>query len=862
MTRLDVPLVPANAPQREAVLGLEDAHDAHACGSKAANLGRMLRAGLPVPPGIVLTEHARQAYAADVARAKCSAELRRVLAGHIVRLPGAGALAVRSSAAGEDSEAASYAGLLDSVLHVDRGGGALDAVARVWSSLHTARTRAYERSRGRALTAMGVILQAQIDAYCAGVLFTRSPETGREHEMLCEFCSGLADRLVAGEIDPARIAIDRDTLSARPPVQAGAPADAVLGPEQVETLAVAALACERLFDGPQDIEWVIDTGGKLWIVQSRPITARTTPQPRVFWSNANVNENFPAPISPLLYSIAAQGYEHYFRNLGVAFGLAPSRLARMAAHWPAIIGVHAGRMYYNLTAIHAILRAAPFGDHLATWFDEFTGAHDPDPAAARPGDAGRGRIAGAWELASICVHVAYCYARIGKRVAAFEQRIDDYARRTAPERLAARTPLELRELLREFMHIRLHEWNNAALADAAAMTCYGVLKTMVRRVAPSGANADALNHDLLKGLCGLKSAEPVEALWMLARSVRESPALTALFENSASERIEAALASDSRFAAFHRAFTAYVERYGFRCSGELMLTVPSFQERPRELIDILRAYARTGGATPEAKLQRQRVEREQATARIVDAAGRQRIVPWLPWPNRATLLAPLIAATQAAIGLRERARFQQALLYSRLRRLALRIGACLTARGFLARDTDVFLLTCEELDQLLAGRAMFPGETRRLVALRSEAHAAFDAMQPPDAFSAPAGTYPHSAAPAARGGAPVDGDLRGTSVCGGVTRGHARVLQTVAETHQLGDGDVLVTRQTDPGWAPAFVTISGLVLERGGMLSHGAILAREYGIPTIVGVAGATARIRSGDSVEVDADQGHVRVLA
>ncbi len=163
-------------------------------------------------------------------------------------------------------------------------------------------------------------------------------------------------------------------------------------------LARRALDIERAFGRPQDIEWTMDVDGRLWIVQSRPITvtgarraaaspaaqapdSTTSPRRTIYWSNANVNENFPQPITPLLYSIARRGYYHYFRNLARAFGLSRRRVAAMEHPLGHIIGVHGARMYYNLTSIHGILRSAPFGDLLATWFNQFVGSEDTDTPA-------------------------------------------------------------------------------------------------------------------------------------------------------------------------------------------------------------------------------------------------------------------------------------------------------------------------------------------------------------------------------------------------------------------------------------------------------------------------------------------------
>ena len=182
----------------------------------------------------------------------------------------------------------------------------------------------------------------------------------------------------------------------------------------------------------------------------------------------------------------------------------------------------------------------------------------------------------------------------------------------------------------------------------------------------------------------------------------------------------------------------------------------------------------------------------------------------------------------------------------------------LVRRETIVERDDVFFLTVSELMELTAGGAMFPRATRSLVATRRAEHARLSATSPPDAFTLPEGEYLDAESEQPRAAGRADGQLRGTSACGGRVTGRATVLRDVTEAGRLERGDVLVTKQTDPGWGPVFFLISGLVIERGGMLSHGAIIAREFGIPCVVGVKEATRRIRSGSTITVDGDRGEV----
>ncbi len=289
---------------------------------------------------------------------------------------------------------------------------------------------------------------------------------------------------------------------------------------------------------------------------------------------------------------------------------------------------------------------------------------------------------------------------------------------------------------------------------------------------------------------------------------------------------------------------------------------PSFQEEPDRVIELLKAYVALDGDSPANHLRTQESERLRETARVHAALG--------PRVHKRLALSLLLRWTQKSITLRERARLKQALLYSRLRRLALAIGRRLTDDGRLERADDIFFLRADEIDALLSGSAMFPDHVRPLVALRRQAHADVARLSPPDSMTLAAGEYVTGLARAAgpsrtpspepRAPSPQPSNLPGLGVCGGTATSRAAVLTDVSQAHLIQPGDVLVTRQTDPGWAAVFPLISGLVMERGGMLSHGSIIAREFGIPSVVGVANATSLIPHGSLVHVDGGRGTVRI--
>ena len=867
-------------------------------GGKARNLARLAALGLAVPPAVVVTDAGLRAFldagdlhdpiamlcdelsgkshttvraaaetiAALFLDATLPADLRTALDARVSSLL-PGPFIVRSSAIGEDSSAASFAGQLDSIADVVPGGNLHRAIVRVWASRWSARALAYELARGVRLRGMGVIVQRQIASRVSGVLFTTSPHDDRS--MLIEYCRGMGEALVSGHENPWRVTVRRDDFTIAPHAQSDRHADDnPLGDARIVELARAAARIEAAFEFPQDIEWTIDEDGQLWFLQSRPITTSGRKATAVRWSNANVNENFPQPITPLLYSIASAGYSHYFRNLGRAFGISRRRLGRLEQPLRHIIGVHGARMYYNLSGIHAVLRSAPAGDLLAASFNQFVGSEHTDTPPASAFGRTQQLASQAIEIGAIVARTTWQYARLTRRVERFERRVAAFANRTRPDRLRDRPLPDLLDDFCAFLDIRCHRWNDAALADAGSMLCYGLLQRLLARAFPE-ADAGALHNSLLKALPDLVSSKPALELWTLAQRVRTDPALSDVFATSSPVNVVGSIRRDDRFSEFRKEFDRFLDDWGFRCSGELMLTVPSFQERPEAVVDLIKAYLEA--PSPTIALREQAEARLQATSQIAKAIRHRHVTRFLPRVLQPLVFRLMLAGTQKSILLRERARLKQALLYSRLRRIALEMGSRLADGGRIDRADDLFFLTADEIDALVSGTAMFPHHVRPLVSLRRQAHGEMSALDPPDSLTLGPGEYyrgadertPDGTWQMADGQAPTLSSpaLHGLGACGGSTTGRAAVLNDVTESHRLTSGAVLVTRQTDPGWGPIFPLVSGLVIERGGMLSHGAIIAREFGIPSVVGVKDATRMIPDGSRIRVDGDRGIVRIV-
>ncbi|NNJ79508.1 MAG: hypothetical protein HKP19_09630 [Xanthomonadales bacterium] len=738
---------------------------------------------------------------------------------------------VRSSAVGEDSGTASFAGQLDSVLNVNSFDAMQAAVLRCWASYWSERALVYRISQGVPLRSMGVIIQTMIEPLQGGVLFTRAPDD--TETLRIEYVEGHPETLVNGTQTPQSVVLPRNAPDH----------------ERFGQLAAQALALEQSYGAPQDIEWLIDRSETLWFVQCRPITVSPKARQSVVWSNVNINENYPEPVSPLLYSIAREAYENYFSNIGRAFGFSEAALDDLRSWLRYSVGVHGARLYYNLSSIHHCINAAPFGAYLSAAFDNFVGVDDEGRTGKKTRVDATARAASQLQLTWAVLSAARSLSTLPWRVERFEARARAYSCDAGAKALMDSTPLELLGLYRRFIDIRFRGWTDASLADVAAALSYAALKSFLHHRLGAEA-AQTLPPTLLLAIPNVVSAGAVNSLWELSRTARDSPVLCRELRAAASaedwEMLYSALCNGA-FPEFHEDFIRHIEHWGFRVSGELMLHIPCYQEEPATLLPVVAGFIDIDGPSPEASTGLQAERRDTAMADLCKRLGR----------CRALQLRLALLTAQRSICYRERVRLMQALIYRRFRGVLLSMGRGLVRQGRLNRPDDLFFLEWSEIDAWLSGNYMLPATIPGLVALRRREHLAQSARAVPDTIQLPPGEYLKSdtQTPVVQ---QAVGELRGVGVSGGRIRARARVMAGLGESAQFQKGEILVARQTDPGWASLFFLASGLIMERGGMLSHGAIVAREFGIPAVIAVPHAADLLKTGDLLLVDGDQGRV----
>jgi len=738
------------------------------------------------------------------------------------------AWAVRSSAVSEDHATTSYAGVYESFLEIpDEELGAY--IRACWASWWSERAVAYRRHVGDtdATPRMAVVLQHMVPARCAGVTFTAEPLHGDRTRMVINAAPGLGVAVVSGIVQPEQYTLaktpDLHLLESRLLHPNGPP---LLPPEVVLQLGALCQHLETFCGSPQDIEWAWDDT-VCWIVQSRPITTlgdATLNGTEDVWGNANLKDVIPGLVSPFTWSLMQPQLEGAMRQQYVRAGyLVPPERPLLRRFW--------GRPYFNISLFNEAgyalygttpeLQAAQLGGMV--------------PPGARPPASPALRQRLRW-LRNILrfVRIANRAARVVPTQFAMVQQRWREERQSLPylSRAALLEKLEHHaDVTQPFLELHLHlSW--------AMSGNFSALRDMVARAVPQTTPA-SLAAELVTGIGDVSSAEHSYRLWELSRLARQSPQVMAFLAQGTWDTWQQELAGT----AFAEAWQEFLETFGHRALYEVEMANPRWRERPDYLFEVLATYASLPQARAPFDPEEQARRRQAAEHEVC-----RRLTPWRrPW-FRATL-----RRTQAFSRLRENSKSHLVQLIDIGRLMALRAAHFLMQGGLLADAEAIFYLRIEEVRTALRGA--MPVETvRRLIAQRRLERQRDAARRLPDLFVGERPLYAESL--------PTQGTvLTGLPSSPGRVMGIARVLYSPQEGARLQPGEILVAPSTDPGWTPLFLLASGLVMETGGYLSHGAIVAREYGIPAVLNIPLATQRIPDGSSILLDGAQGVVHLL-
>jgi phosphohistidine swiveling domain-containing protein len=889
--------------------GVEAPPDAR-LGGKAVNLARLEAMGLPVPPWYAITTGAFESALGDlrgriVSRldgaeelGRASAEIRSwilaldlppglaeaIAAAHASRIGDDAFVAVRSSAAGEDAAGESFAGLHDSFLFVRGRREILESIRKVWASAYNERALAYRRAKGISLDgiAVAVVVQRMVEARTSGVLFTANPNTGSVHEVVISSLWGAGEGLVSAGFDADTYVVDKETLEVaetlapkteqlildreagggliRVPVPGDLQERSSLSREETLSLARLGIAVERHYRRPQDLEFAVDAEGRSFLLQARPVTTVEEIGPAggngLIWDNSNIIESYSGVTSPMTFSFIRRAYSIVYHCFAEVMGIDARTVRANQEVFENMLGLFRGQVYYNLFNWYRLVRLFPGFNYNKSFMESMMGVSEPARPDAGPPAPASGLQRYTVELPALLRLVgrsARNFFHIRRIVEDFQSHFRAQYERWSAMDFRSMPPHELAALYREMEEKLLWEWKAPIINDFFVMIFYGTLKKLC--VSWCGDDSGSLQNDLICGEGGIESTEPTKMLLALAAQARREPELRRLLLERPPEDLAREVPGDPRFAELAAGIRRYLDLYGFRCVNELKLEEHSLKDRPAFLYQILRNYlaaedpAGMDAAAMEQREGRIRREAEEKALQAIRSAPRR-------WIFRRVL-----GNARLGVKNRENLRFARTRIYGLLRELLRAVGEDFAEAGLLDRADDVFYLTLDEVWDFTKGRAVSTN-LRGLAALRREEFDAYRRMDPPadrfETFGLPYHRNLFKGRPQTSARS-EDGLLRGTGCCPGIVTGPVKVLRTPNEDARL-DGEILVAERTDPGWVPLYPSVSGLLIERGSILSHSAIVAREMGIPTIVGIAGLVGTLKTGQRVTMDGGTGTVRV--
>ncbi|WP_068921813.1 PEP/pyruvate-binding domain-containing protein [Planobispora rosea] len=873
-------------------------------GGKAANLGVLTAAGLPVPPGRCVTTEAYrrvtersggleavldalEATPATDTRGlgELAATARKVVLdapvpddiAEAVRHGVSGPVAVRSSATAEDLPHASFAGQQDTYLNVIGPDAVLEAVRKCWASLWTDRAVAYRAANGvdHRTVRLAVVIQEMVQAEVAGVMFTANPVTGRRREAVIDAAPGLGEAVVSGAVNPDRFVVDIATgriterrpgdrrLAVRSLREGGverveipqAPADgACLTDEQIRALAELGGRVEDHYGAPQDTEWAIDGDGVLWLTQSRPITT-LFPIPRHLPADpppAETRIYFSFSVAQGVYQPVTPMGQEVFRLISAAAAELYGITVPDRREGAPVLAVGGQRIFFDVTGVIRSRVGRALVPRLLDMMEARSAvilrelARDPrfglTRRSVRPALRRAVRIAARYRMPARAARALLNPESAHRNAARVESVLR--ARLASPKDATA---LERLDLVERTIAAKVFPVVPTIMPSALAGLAMFALAS--RLLGDRARPGELLT--VLRGLPHNVTTEMDLALWNLATRIRQDAEAASLLLTTPATDLAARFHAGSLPATVDGGLREFLATYGVRAVAEIDIGVPRWVEDPAHVIGVLANYLRLDdpALAPDTVFARGAAE----------AAGTIRALSARAGGLRGRIVRFALGRVRALAGLRELPKFLMVTAFAAMRAELRAVGAELTARGVLDSPDDVFFLTLKETRSALTGAPAQDGTSapRTLVAERREEAARERRRRHLPRVILSDGTEPEAvAAPGALPGA-ADRALTGTPASAGTVTGVARVVLDPAGAH-LEPGEILVCPSTDPGWTPLFLTAGGLVMEMGGANSHGAVVAREYGIPAVVGVARATEHVATGQKITVDGTSGTV----
>ncbi|PIS10289.1 MAG: hypothetical protein COT73_10170 [Bdellovibrio sp. CG10_big_fil_rev_8_21_14_0_10_47_8] len=756
-------------------------------------------------------------------------------------------LAVRSSAAVEDGEIQSFAGVFESKLNVHGIESLAIAIEQVAASFFSERALDYLRLHkfDPAQVKFSIIVQKMVDAEKAGVAFTCNPVTKNRRELQISWVPGLGENLVSGLSEAGEILLDQQGQVLRKTMPSfWSPMDD-LSAEEIASLEKTCRHISDLQQRPVDIEWALHAGS-LYILQVRPITSslsEETSDHQTIFDNSNIQESYCGPTTPLTFSYATKAYEKVYEQLMRYMGFSLREIEASQFRHQHLLGYIHHRIYYNINFWYQGLLYLPHFGRQKQDMERMMGLEKPVDLVHDVVLSRSQKIKNLPKVFRLLVKMGIEFARMDALVAGFDRtfwKIYQGVDRTSLYRRSAAQLLEELEVIQKKV---LAIWAIPVLNDFLVMMING----RVARAFESAGMKDEWK-DLLRE-SELESLQPTMALYDLAKKAQSSSELMGLLRDmTVSRGLELRL--QSHYPDFFEACMDYIERFGDRSMGELKLETLTMREDHEKLYSVLREYL-AADIDLSKVAQAGKVDEEKIWMSYRNQSG------WLSTRR----LRKQVRKLKKVISHREKMRFHRTRSFGLMRSYYLEIGARFSAMDALAEGRDIFFMTMDEISDYARGKSVTLS-LRSLVELRKQEYQQSTERDVPGQvqLSWPIGWSQQKLPKEITTDTVGLKSWSGLGCSSGTVEGLIKVVRSPEDATDLS-GLILVAERTDPGWTPLFALVKGVIVEKGSSLSHSAVIAREMGIPAIAAVPQIMQQLRSGQKVRMNGSTGRIELL-
>lgn len=775
-------------------------------------------------------------------------------------------LAIRSSAIGEDGADLSFAGQLDSLLYVDRH-NVIDAIKKVWLSSQNERVKEYLKINSKDSTKLkiAVIIQEMVDADSAGVAFSIDPISGDRNAVVISSVYGLGEGLVSGLLDSDNFKITQTEIISEvkkktqkivfdcsknqytcvKSVEIALQEEPSINQNQIWQITHTTKEIESFYGKPQDIEWAI-YNNKLYILQARPITTlhklTDKTQFKTIWDNSNIIESYAGITSPLTFSfinvVYTEVYKHFCKIMGVE-----NDLIEKNDHIFNMIGLINGNVYYNLGNWYNILGLLPGYSINASFMEQMMGVKEKFNTPLTIEKSNQNQYI---RLLKLCFKLVYNLLTLPMEIKSFYILLNDVL---TPYKNIDLENLNLQDLKNNYIKIEnslIKNWNAPLVNDFFAMIFFGVLKKLIAKWGID--DSSTLQNDLLIGQGDIISTQPIKNIREMSNLICQNDELKALFLNNDDKFI---LNSIKNHKELYLKLTKHIENFGDRCINELKLETITYKHNPEMLINLLKTYVEMGYVDQDLLKQRE-LELKSCADKKVQLALRGK-------PLKQVLFNLILKHAKSRISNRENLRYERTRVFAQIREIFIAIGKRFFYENIIDDSRDIFYLTKEEIFGYISGTSVIP-KLKEIIKARKIEFDSYKTFKMPERFETYGSPYHANSFKPAQKSTITSGDLKGIGCSPGIVKAKVKIINDPSQAKDLKNC-IMVAERTDPGWAPLFPLCKGLLVERGSLLSHSAIVAREMGIPAIVSIDNLLNTLNDDDIVEMDGSEGIIKIL-